>query len=176
MKSTRLLPAFLLAAELSLPAVRAQSLPPGEGQAVVLAACVQCHDLRAVVSQRKDASAWRRTLNEMIWRGAPLLPGEVEVLTGYLASAFGPQAGPPPAASEASNQDTARRLPEGPGRPLVVDTCVGCHDLATAVNARKTPSEWRLSVARMVQLGARLNGSEMELIASYLAQLPGREP
>jgi len=68
----------------------AQYLPAGDGRALVLQGCVQCHDLRNSVSQRKPEAAWRRTVDEMIWRGAPLMADEADVVTKYLTESFGP--------------------------------------------------------------------------------------
>ena len=65
-------------------------LPNGQGRDVIFQACVQCHDLRNTVAQRKTASGWKRTVDEMIWRGAPLMADEAETVTKYLASSFGP--------------------------------------------------------------------------------------
>ena len=65
-------------------------LPDGAGRDLVFQACVQCHDLRNTVSQRKTGTAWKRTVDEMIWRGAPLMADEAETLTTYLTSSFGP--------------------------------------------------------------------------------------
>ena len=65
-------------------------LPDGAGRDLVFQACVQCHDLRNTVSQRKTGTAWKRTVDEMIWRGAPLMADEAETLTRYLTSSFGP--------------------------------------------------------------------------------------
>ena len=65
-------------------------LPDGQGRDLILQACVQCHDLRNTVSQRKTAVAWKRTVDEMIWRGAPLMTDEAEKVTKYLAASFGP--------------------------------------------------------------------------------------
>ena len=71
--------------------VRAEDyLPDGEARNVILQGCVQCHELRNTVSQRKTAPGWRRTVNEMIWRGAPLTADEAEIITTYLAVSFGP--------------------------------------------------------------------------------------
>lgn len=97
------LSAFALAAgaALNLPRVRAQAeggarpegaqyLPAGGGREIVLSACVQCHDLRNTVSQRKTEQGWRRTVDEMVWRGTPLVGDEADVVTRYLAAAFGP--------------------------------------------------------------------------------------
>lgn len=68
----------------------AQYLPAGEGKTIMLKACVQCHDLRNTVSQRKTEEGWRRTVDEMVWRGTPLVGNEAEVITRYLVKSFGP--------------------------------------------------------------------------------------
>ena len=65
-------------------------LPEGEARDIIFQACVQCHDLRNTVSQRKTAASWKRTVDEMIWRGAPLTAVEAEKLAKYLAASFGP--------------------------------------------------------------------------------------
>src|SRR5438876_12347809 len=65
-------------------------LPEGEARNLILQGCVQCHELRNTVSQRKTAVGWRRTVNEMIWRGAPLSIEESETILKYLAVSFGP--------------------------------------------------------------------------------------
>jgi hypothetical protein len=67
----------------------ATSLPEGEARAIILSACVQCHNLRNTVSQRKPADRWRRTVNEMIWRGTILSADEAETIIKYLAVSFG---------------------------------------------------------------------------------------
>ena len=65
-------------------------LPDGEARNIIFQACVQCHDLRNTVAQRKTVAGWKRTVDEMIWRGAPLLADEAETVTKYLAASFGP--------------------------------------------------------------------------------------
>jgi hypothetical protein len=69
----------------------ATSLPEGEARTIILSACVQCHNLRNTVSQRKTADRWRRTVNEMIWRGTTLTADEAETIVKYLAVSFGPE-------------------------------------------------------------------------------------
>lgn len=64
--------------------------PAGQGRDLIFQACVQCHDLGNTATQRKSAAAWKRTVDEMIWRGAPLMTDEAEVVTKYLAASFGP--------------------------------------------------------------------------------------
>jgi hypothetical protein len=64
--------------------------PDGAGRDLIFQGCVQCHDLRNTVAQRKTAAGWKRTVDEMIWRGAPLMAEEAETITKYLAISFGP--------------------------------------------------------------------------------------
>ncbi len=71
------------------PVVPENYFPDGAGRNVIFQACVQCHDLRNTVSQRKTTAGWKRTVDEMIWRGAPLMIDEAETVTKYLASSFG---------------------------------------------------------------------------------------
>lgn len=64
--------------------------PDGPGRDLVFQTCVQCHDLRNTVSQRKTTDGWKRTVDEMIWRGAPLMADEADIVIKYLAASFGP--------------------------------------------------------------------------------------
>ena len=155
--------ALALSCALSAPA---QTLPPGPAKDLVLNACVQCHDLRWIVSQKKSETAWRRTVNEMVWRGAPLMPGDVDVITKYLSAAQTP--------SQAVPANDESKLPPGPGRNLIIATCVQCHDLGVTTSQRKTAEEWRRSVEQMAHLGAKLNGREIVTVAQYLAREFGK--
>lgn len=163
--------AVLVGLSLWLATARGQeSLPPGPGQQLVLNACVQCHDLRWVTSQHKSETAWRRTVNEMLWRGAPLLPGEVDIITRYLTNSSGGQPSP---AARSANDVFLNALPTGRGRALVLSACVQCHDLGVTVSQRKALREWQRSVEQMAHLGARLNGHEIDVVAHYLAEAFG---
>jgi hypothetical protein len=66
-----------------------ERLPEGKARVLILEGCVQCHDLKNTVSQRKSLAGWRRTVSEMIWRGAPLAADEARTITEYLAASFG---------------------------------------------------------------------------------------
>jgi hypothetical protein len=87
---------------------RRQFLPEGPGRDLLLQACVQCHDLRIIVSQHKTAVGWRRTVNEMIWRGTQLMSDETEVVINYLAASFEP-AGPAPNSRKETPAGAAKR-------------------------------------------------------------------
>ena len=136
-----------------------ENLPAGPGQSVVVQACVQCHDSKWIVSQHKSEAAWRRTVDEMIWRGAPLMPGEADVVTRYLLTL-----------QTAKLDET---LPPGNGRDLVAAACIQCHDLSVTAAQRKTREEWQHSVERMVRLGAPLDAAEIRIVTTYLANAFG---
>ena len=63
-----------------------RQLPDGEGKGLILASCVQCHNLRSVVGQRKGADDWRRTVHDMVERGAQVTGDEAEIMSRYLAA------------------------------------------------------------------------------------------
>lgn len=155
--------------------VEGPHLPEGAGRALILEACLQCHDLKNIVSQRKTAAGWKRTIHEMIWRGAPLMPGEDETLASYLAASFGPGSSTPEelrrtiAPSESETSNWMRSLPQGEGRPLVIQTCGRCHGLQIIISQRKTLTAWRRTVMEMVRLGTAVMPAEAETIARYLA-------
>jgi mono/diheme cytochrome c family protein len=151
-------------------------LPEGDGRFLILEACVQCHDLDPIVTQRKTMEGWRRSVNEMIWRGAPLIGNEAETVTNYLVATFGPDAPLVEPWKEKvgvegnrgmSNEDV-QHLPPGEGRALMLAACVQCHDLEPILTERRTAEGWRRSVAQMIQLGAKLIGDEAEVLTQYL--------
>ena len=65
-------------------------LPEGQGKALLIDACVQCHTLESTVVQRKDRMGWQKTVNDMILRGAFLTPAEAETIVAYLSKVLGP--------------------------------------------------------------------------------------
>jgi mono/diheme cytochrome c family protein len=67
------------------PADPAQLLPDGEGKGLILASCVQCHNLRPVLAQRKTAEDWKRTVYDMVARGTQITWAEAELIAAYLA-------------------------------------------------------------------------------------------
>ena len=90
----------LMAALLALPLAWAQAqkptddgwpelLPPGEGRELVLTSCASCHNLKSTVHERKSRAEWAKTVNDMILRGAPIFPEEIEPITAYVSRAFG---------------------------------------------------------------------------------------
>jgi mono/diheme cytochrome c family protein len=153
----------------ALPA-QAQSPPPSsKGLALTEQLCSQCHGLSAVFAQRKTLADWRRTVAEMTWRGAPILPGENELIANYLAAGFGPAS---PLGASATG---AQKLPPGDTQPLVAQRCLQCHGAAIITSQRRSAPEWSDTVRKMIRLGMELRDPEVEAITAYLASHFGKE-
>ena len=65
-------------------------MPAGEGRDLISESCTSCHNLKVIVHARMNRADWGRTINDMIQRGAPVFPEEIEQMATYLATAFGP--------------------------------------------------------------------------------------
>ncbi|HKA21707.1 MAG TPA: hypothetical protein VKN18_25745 [Blastocatellia bacterium] len=73
----------------SRPADLSALLPDKEGKGLILATCVQCHSLQTITGQRKEPEGWKRTVHDMVSRGAQLTWSESELVARYLAESFG---------------------------------------------------------------------------------------
>jgi competence ComEA-like helix-hairpin-helix protein len=69
------------------------TLPPGEGQAIVQQKCSSCHALKVVTGKRASRQQWSIIVDQMITRGADISDDEVDTLLDYLAKNFPPAAG-----------------------------------------------------------------------------------
>jgi mono/diheme cytochrome c family protein len=160
----------------------AADMPDGEGKGLVLGACTQCHSLNSTVLQRKTAAAWGRTVRDMVARGAQLQPDEIDVITSYLAQSFGPEAPPlspgeKPAQSRATSHPiTAKEMPEGPAKAILLRACIRCHELDKIASARKNEAGWQASIKDMVRLGALVRPDETTVLVAYLAKHYGPQP
>ena len=67
----------------------------------------------------------------------------------------------------------AQELPEGEGKKLLEDRCVGCHSLKPVVSLKQSQGAWKELLTKMVGYGARLDGKEVDIVAGYLAKYFG---
>lgn len=160
---------------------RSGTLPDGEGKALVLATCVQCHSLGAIVLQRKNRSHWEGTVHDMVSRGAQVRAEEIPLIANYLAKNFSTDGLPIDWASERPNSApdklglidmsvSANPFPEGAGKALIMTSCLECHGLDRITDTRKDEAGWQASVKDMITLGAKITPSETVTIVAYLAQ------
>jgi virginiamycin B lyase len=68
------------------------ALPSGSGRDLAQAKCVSCHDAARLVAPGYSREGWQGVLERMMKLGVQLEPGQVTVLTDYLARSFPQQA------------------------------------------------------------------------------------
>jgi competence protein ComEA len=64
--------------------------------------------------------------------------------------------------------DDAKLLPDGPGKEVVVRTCLECHDAASFRKKRFKRDDWSETVGKMIDQGAQATGQEQTAIIDYL--------
>lgn len=159
----------------------ADSMPNGEGKALVLATCTQCHSLTPIGLQRKSDKAWELIVRDMIARGAQIQVPEINPITSYLARNFGPNSAPlamvnmqqtatGPSAVAPRTPLTAESLPEEAGKSILLGSCTSCHVLTKTTDARKDEAGWRGNVKDMIRLGAKLRSEEETVLVAYLVK------
>jgi len=79
------------------PATQAPTIQPttaptagSDGEALLNARCTKCHNLTRVISAKKTAADWAKTVTRMISNGAKLTTEEQKVLVDYLAKTYAP--------------------------------------------------------------------------------------
>ena len=120
------------------------------GERLMNASCLGCHDLRPIQTQALDAAGWKTVLDAEIGRGAKIAAADVPVLVDYLAANHGP-------------------LPDGAGKPILLNTCTLCHDLKRVRLHHATAEEWASTLQAMLNEGAPLSDEEFPVLLRYLA-------
>ena len=81
----------------------------------------------------------------------------------------------PPTTAGAQPQDAD--LPEGVGKKILQTSCTTCHELdeVTKFKGFYTRAQWRDVVVTMVDYGAKLQPTEIDVLADYLAEHLGKK-
>ncbi len=56
-----------------------------------------------------------------------------------------------------------------PGKSILNQKCVQCHDISRVKNYQDDPEGWAMTVDRMVMLGTELSDEQYEQLVDYLA-------
>jgi mono/diheme cytochrome c family protein len=166
MKSVML--ASLVGLTLSLPiaspaaAQEQEALPPGDGKALVSAACTPCHGLKALFVFKGDDRKWEILVHEMVAFGAPVTPAERDTILKYLQATF---------STDRSTSSTAgSSLPAGKGQEIVQTSCVACHGTSLIARKRAERAEWESILKRHTsEERVKLSSEQLELLLSYLS-------
>ena len=62
----------------------------------------------------------------------------------------------------------AAELPDGPGKPIILRTCVGCHKAEEFMAYRLSKEQYQAAVYRMLDRGAQATTAELDTVAEYL--------
>ncbi len=74
-------------------------------------------------------------------------------------------------AHQSGNPEAAAKpLPNGPGKAVMEQMCVGCHSLSVVTTKRATPTEWTSLVQQMVSRGATGSDRDIDTLTRYLAK------
>jgi glucose/arabinose dehydrogenase len=70
-----------------------------------------------------------------------------------------------------------QELPDGKGKQILTAACTGCHDLREVTKFRGfyTRAQWRDIVVTMVEYGAPVVKTDVEVLADYLEQHLGKK-
>jgi mono/diheme cytochrome c family protein len=60
-------------------------------------------------------------------------------------------------------------LPPGDGRDIVAATCSQCHSLTAITQLREGKAAWRHQIYDMIERGAQVSPSEIDVMVNYLA-------
>jgi cytochrome c5 len=140
-----------LAGAVLFSAASSRAQKPSEGQQLVEKRCQGCHTMRRMETSAKDANGWRETIQVMIQDGAEIEETEIPPMVQYLTREHGP-------------------LPEGPGKPILLNTCTMCHNLQRIKNGRRSPEEWEETLLAMLNEGAPVSDEQFPVIHAYLSK------
>ena len=63
----------------------------------------------------------------------------------------------------------AAKLPDGPGKELVIKKCASCHSVQNIVSKRNSADDWAQVVSQMIGRGATISDDDADTIVDYLA-------
>src|SRR5262245_22780045 len=118
-----------------------QLLPPGEGRDLVITSFTTCHNAKVVVHARKHRDDWTKSVGDMIQRGAPIFPEEIDPITNYLAKAFGQNV------PKLVNVNSAPRIDLEALPGLNAEMVTRILDARSKTGAIKNPEELRTALA-----------------------------
>ena len=86
----------------------AEDLPPGPMQAKATTSCLECHEVRIILQQRLNKSAWTKEVDKMVKWGAVVDPNDRDSLIDYLSTSFSPDQPPYQPTRTSSEKSGAR--------------------------------------------------------------------
>jgi putative heme-binding domain-containing protein len=112
-----------------------QALPDGKGKAEFVRICTACHGTDRITNLRKTPDEWRKTVDDMVDRGAEGSKEDLDNVALYLATNFEPDKSGSTAASQSTMNSSASGGPaalnsaeiERVKRLIADNGCLTCH-------------------------------------------------
>ena len=121
-----------------------ESLPDAPGKAVIIRACLPCHNVKVTTAKRSTGSAeeWTQVVDKMISQGAELSDDDIDLTVKYLTTYYGPNS---PKGKNASPAEGAGTPPTADKRSLVVNAHANAPLHVNQANAKELESSLGLS-------------------------------
>jgi competence ComEA-like helix-hairpin-helix protein len=141
----------------------AQNLPDGPGKEAFTKVCAECHGLDLATNQRLTKAAWTTTVDSMAAKGATATKEDFEAIVNYLAKNFGAAEGVAQASAG------AEKMPEGPGKQIILRECTACHLPDHFTKFQHTNEEWQAIIVRMGTRVRSATRQELDTVQKYFA-------
>ena len=141
----------LLSAAIAFSAAGQPAQDAPKGEIIMNNACMGCHEYRKIETQAMDSAGWTKLVNSMIEKGASVKKEDLPVLVAYLAEEHGP-------------------LPDGAGKPIMLEVCTMCHTLHKIRETGASRDEWEDILVHMINEGAPLSDDDFPVLLNYLAR------
>jgi len=146
--------------------------PDGPVWNVIRANCTACHGIDDYAFFALDKSAWQNLIvTKHKDASVNLGEGDMNLLTDWLATTFGPNSKPFPRTYIPPEITTFFSDPEA--NRLMNRACTKCHGLDRVSNARKAEDAWRVTLVDMRERGAQLSDQELEQLVEWLTRVWG---
>lgn len=166
--------ALPLAAQIGRRAARPNvQRPDGPVWDVIRKNCTACHGIDDYAFFALDKAGWQNVI-ESKHKGmadVTLAPADMDLLTGWLVSKFGPDSKPFPRTYIPPEIHTYFSDPEA--NRLMNRACTKCHGLDRVQGARKAEDGWRVTLVDMRERGAQLSDQELEQLVEWLTRVWG---
>jgi mono/diheme cytochrome c family protein len=146
--------------------------PDGPVWDVIRKNCTECHGIDDYAFFALDKAGWQKLIADK-HKGAEsnLSDTDWNLLTGWLASKFGPDSKPFPRTYVPPEIKTFFSDPEA--YRLMNRACTKCHGIDRAQNARKAEEGWRVTLVDMRERGSQLSDEELEQLVEWLTRVWG---
>jgi len=144
-----------------------QSLPDGDGKAIINNACTTCHGVDLITAKSASREDWASTLDRMKTYGASLDAKQNTTVLDYLVKNFGPKGAAPAGAAPAS-QDSAAS--DAAGKALIDEKCVSCHGADLITSKQSNKADWTALIDRMKGYGAQVDDKQAATLIDYLVR------